>query len=125
MKTLRIAVPQLKTQPVELEFENEDGGVTVKKYTLRQMTGYERDERAKRMQAAVKFNENGEPVYDAMALDTSDSFLIHLCLRDEKGHRVPEAEIKAFPDSTITELTRAVNELNKLNPEAKSEVKKD
>ena len=111
----------VKTIPVELEQE----GGAVKSYTLRELTGDQRDVYLDSMKDRFKLSASGEvsAVTNFKGLHNS---LLKLCLiDDETGKVVSEEELKKLPSTTTTALFDAATKLSALDKDAKKEAKND
>jgi hypothetical protein len=119
METLKVKVGNVKTIPVELE---DDEG-NVRKCTLREMTGLEREQQIARAQSLIEIGPDGKPTVSRAASGDGETFLISLCLVDEEGNNFSPDAIRKFPASAVSALAEACEQLNGLNVEAKEEAK--
>ena len=111
----------LKKIPIELEHE---GGV-IKSYTLKELTGEERDTYLDSMKNRFKYSPDGNvsAVTNFKGLHNS---LLKMCLFDEETSKlITEDELQKLPSTTTTALFDEATKLSALDKEAKKEAKND
>lgn len=112
---VRISVLR-KSQPVELEVaENE-----VVVYSVKEMTGAQRDEYLNKVTQKTTRDANGEVVgmKDYKGLYSN---LLSLCLYDADGKPIPESKIQEWPDTAQKVLFDIATDLNGLKPKKNDE----
>lgn len=106
----------LTRRRVEVDLEGEDGGVAT--YTLREMTGTERDQYLADMSLRTKWDKGvpkGLSNYKGI-----QSSLISRCLFDPNGRRVEDATIQKWPASVQTELFKQCQKMNGLGDDSEA-----
>jgi len=109
----------LKTETVEIEDQN--GEVTV--YTVRELSGAEREKYLDTVNARMKF-EDGKPV-GFTSYEGSYTKLVSMCMVDDDGKKVNPETVKNWPQSTVEELFRLAQRLSGLDLRAEEEAKND
>lgn len=113
-----MATFSLKRKTEEITIED-DNGVEVT-YTVRELSGAERDKFLSAMSAKLRYNDKGEAV-GMKNYDGVESHLVALALMDSEGKPVPQNTIKDFPASTqkgIFEIAQRLSGLDKDSAEA-------
>ena len=99
----------IHTVPIELTLP--DG--TVNNYTLRELTGAQRELYQEFSTKNVEYNEQGMPTR-FKSVKGLQSYLINLSLVDAKGANVPQATIETWPAQVVEGLTKAAQKLSNL-----------
>lgn len=88
-----------------------------KTYTLREASGDIAVSYRNRAMACSKFNENGK-IAGIEGMADLEPYLVHCCLSDEEGKRVPEEMIRAWPSRYLKELFNKVKEISGLDEDS-------
>lgn len=99
---------QRKSESVVLEFP--DGAKT---YTIRELSGKERDIYTSMLSGKMRFDQNGKPagMKDFAGLQIG---LLELALVDEEGKPVKKGTIESWPSSAIEGLFKKAQQLSAL-----------
>jgi len=108
-----------KSRPVEITDEQGQ----VRRYTLRELDGKQRDQWFSLMGDRVQI-EDGR-VVGVRNFDGFQAALVSHCLYDEKGQAVPIDEIQALPARVQDALFRAAQELSALTEQSVADAKND
>ena len=103
----------------DLILETEDGD---KKYTLKELTGFDRNKYLNKMSSRAKMGDDGK----TLTLKNFDGFqsdLLHISLYNDADEAVSVEEIEAFPASTQQTLFEMSQKLSKLDLDKDSEAK--
>lgn len=111
----------LKEEPVELEFKDDKGGITVKTWTLRELMGEERNKFMESTASNRKPGQNGTPELRSYANFGAD--LLAVTLYDELGKLVPLKDLNRLPSQTQLELFKMSLKLSALDPESQEAAK--
>ena len=111
---------KLGTEVVELEQADD----TVKTYTLRELTGEERDTYLTGVFKRMKFSPAGKST-GLSSFEGLQAMLLTLCLRDDAGELAKKADIQAYPASTQNQLFELAQKMNGLDVVAEEEAKND
>ena len=111
----------LKSVPIELE--QKDG--TVKSYTLKELTGEDRDIYLDSMKDRFKYSPDGNVSAVTNFKGLHNSLLKMGLVDDETGKLVTEEELKKLPSTTTTALFDEATKLSALDKDAKKEAKND
>ena|GEM_PF-5081293 len=109
---------KLKCKEVDVILDGPDG--EEKKYTLKELSGADRNKYLNKMSSRVKIGKDGK----AMGIKNFDGFqadLLRISLFDENGEAVSVEEIEALPSSTQQELFEKAQQLSGLDNEPDSE----
>lgn len=109
MKELKFAL-QLKELPVSI---TDIDGVE-KAFTLRELSGIQRDRFLNEMGGRMKFNAAGKMSGLNNYADIQAGFLA-LCLYDETNSLVSVENLRKYPSSVLSDLFEAAQELSKLD----------
>ena len=112
-ETLRLKLKR-KEVPVVLE---DEGGIE-KKYTLRELSGAQRNVYLNKMKSRVKMVDGNATIKDFSGFQAD---LLKVSLFDDEDNPVTEEEIEAMPSSTQQALFDRAQELSELNTSADSE----
>lgn len=110
----------LKRTEKTVKLENPDG--TVSNYTLKELTGEERDKYLSGMAKKMKTGPDGKPI-GLRDFEGIEADLIFLSLYDEKGKNVPTATIAKYPSRVQRMLFQAAQKLSGLDETAEEEAK--
>lgn len=102
----------LKREELKVVLETPEG--VDKTYTLREMTGKERDNYLTKMGDKFRYNSQGQ-VAGVKTFDGMHSILLERCLYDENDKLVSLAELQNFPSRVLNELFAAAQKINALN----------
>jgi hypothetical protein len=111
----------LEVKQVEVELVSKERGT--EKYSIREMTGLQRDQYLTSQNTKVKFNEAGKPV-GLRTFDGCQSSLLSRCMYKDDV-LVPEKVIQTFPSTVLQSLYEMCQKLNGLDTEADTQAKKD
>ena len=109
---------KLEREEVNIILENKEG--EEKRYTLKELTGKERNKYLNKMSNRVKIGQDGK----AMGIKNFDGFqsdLLKLSLFDESGEHVSEEDIEEFPSSTQQKLFEKAQKLSGLDTTTENE----
>lgn len=101
----------LKRKQKDVPMESQDGSVVV--YTLRELTGRQRDEYHQATAKRMKYDAKGSPagVKDFVGMQAD---LITLCLYDPQGRLVTPEDVSGWPATTQAALFDMAQEINGL-----------
>lgn len=94
-----------------------------KTYTLREASGDIATSYRNRAMACSKFGENGKIVAIEGMADL-EPYLVHCCLLDEEGNRLPEAMIRNWPARIVKDLFNKAKEISGLDEESEESLLK-
>jgi hypothetical protein len=119
-KTLRFS---LKLEDIPVILTGKDG--VEEHYTIEEMDGGRRDAYLNRQREKAEFDDAGK-VTEVHTFEGSQSTLLSLCMRDDKGKLVPEDVIQSFPSHVLEALHEAAQKLNETEtPDAENDSKKE
>lgn len=110
----------LRRKQTKIVMENADG--LEQEYSIRELSGRERELYLDKVSAKIKYDENGKAI-GMTSYDGMHSSLLSKCLFDEKGKNVPEETIMEYPSSVVGEIFKIAQEINALGEEAQDEAK--
>lgn len=113
----------LKREELKVVLETPEG--VDKTYTLREMSGKDRDNYLTKMGDKFRYNAQGQ-VSGVKTFEGMHSILLERCLYDETDKLVSLAELQNFPSRVLSELFSAAQKINALNQKMDGdEVKND
>ena len=107
----------LKREELKVVLETPEG--VDKTYTLREMTGRERDTYLTKMGDKFRYNSQGQ-VAGVKTFDGMHSILLERCLYDENDKLVSMSDLQNFPSRVLSELFSAAQKINALNQKLES-----
>lgn len=102
-----------KSLPIEIELA--DGNVVM--FSVKEMTGAQRDDYFNRMSGKTKIDPNTNEVVGVKDYSGLYSTLLSLTLYDPDDKLVPEAKIQEWPDSAQRAVWEVAKDLNGLSKE--------
>jgi len=102
----------LKREELKVVLETPEG--VEKTYTLREMSGRERDIYLTKMGDKFRYNSQGQ-VTGVKTFEGMHSILLERCLYDENNKLVSMTDLQNFPSRVLSELFSAAQKINALN----------
>ena len=104
---------------IEVEIEEKDGSLT--DAYLQELSGEEKDKYVNLSLQRGRYSESGARIgYDVKDLE---AILVEKCLFRYDGSKYKFDEVRDFPSSQLNGLYRLCEEMNALNPQARTAVK--
>ena len=107
----------LKREELKVVLETPEG--VDKTYTLREMTGRERDTYLTKMGDKFRYNAQGQ-VSGVKTFEGMHSILLERCLYDENDKLVSMSDLQNFPSRVLSELFAAAQKINALTQKLES-----
>ena len=104
----------------KIKITGEDGGT--KLYTLKEMTGANRDNYVSSQIKKAKIGPDGKPV-GITDVDGAQSNLIAKCIYDENDKPIPESVIAQWPASAQTAVFKVCRDMNGMDEESEEKEK--
>ena len=107
----------LKREELKVVLETPEG--VDKTYSLREMTGRERDTYLTKMGDKFRYNAQGQ-VSGVKTFEGMHSILLERCLYDENDKLVSMSDLQNFPSRVLSELFAAAQKINALTQKLES-----